>query len=366
MKHPVRLRDEIETAEAAGAALARVLAEALMQPTGDRPPLAAPLADFAERHQKVGHLIAQLRRMVGRAVQAEAGAGKTVADFARAARTRHLIWGRTLAAVRDCLAGQEWPLLPPPRPRLDLGTVQEGIVAKVFTDAHAAVNPLSQDDAARDLGCFSDIALDVDRFVWNAHLACRILMARKVPRPWSFLDVGCGSGMKVALAAEMFDAAHGLDYDPGYVEVANRALAAMRAGRCRAFHDNGLSFGGYGGYDVIYFFQPMRDPEGLQALERQIVVGARDGAILLGTYPGFLWRAEALGCRQVMADVYIKGLDEDARADLIAETRRMGPHVPLHGKGVPRGAAWLRPLWLACLANGIRAEERVPPDEADG
>ncbi len=356
MKAPERLRGEVEATERKAAAIARDMAALLGRPVAERAGLPALLADFGALHETAGHAIAQLRRMVGRVVQAEADAGETVAGFTRAARTRHLTWGRIAQAVGDCLAGHEWPLLPAARPKFDLGAVQESVVNKVFTDAHAAVNPASQDSAAGELGCFPDIALDADHFVWNAHLACRMLLAQKRSRPWSFLDVGCGGGMKVALAAEMFDRADGLDYDPGYVDAALRNFAAMKAGRCHAFQADGLTFDGYGDYDAVYFFQPMRDEDGLHALERRIVEQTRPGGLLLATYPGFLWRAAGLGCRQVMGNVYVKDMDEDAMEAWKAETRRMGPHLHLHGKGVPRGSGWLRPLWLACLANGIRPE----------
>lgn len=356
MKEPDRLRGEVEAAERKAAVIARDMAALLWRPVAERTALPGLLAAFETQRETAGHAIAQLRRMVGRMAQAEADAGGTVAGFARAARTRHLTWGRISQAVGDLLAGHEWPLLPEARPRFDLGAVQDSVVNKVFTDAHAAVNPASQDSAAGELGCFPDIALDADHFVRNAHLACRMMLAQKRPRPWSFLDVGCGGGMKVALAAEMFDRADGLDYDPGYVDAALRNFAAMKAGRCHAFHADGLTFEGYGDYDVVYFFQPMRDEERLHALERRIVAQARPGGLLLATYPGFLWRAAGLGCRQVMGNVFVRDMDEAALEAWKAETRRMGPHLQLHGKGVPRGSGWLRPLWLACLANGIRPE----------
>lgn len=356
MKAPERLRSEVEATERKAAATAREMAALLWRPVAEREGLPGLLAEFEVQRDTVGQAIAQLRRMVGRVAQAEADAGETAAGFTRAARVRHVVWGRVAQAVGDCAAGHEWPLLPDPRPRFDLGAVQESVVNKVFTDAHAAVNPASQDNAATELGCFPDIALDADHFVWNAHLACRMLLALKRPRPWSFLDVGCGGGMKVALAAEMFDRADGLDYDPGYVAAALRSFAAMKAGRCHAFQADGLSFEGYGDYDVVYFFQPMRAEDGLHALERRIVEQTPPGGLLIAPYPGFLWRGAALGCRQVMGNVYVKDMDEGALEVWKAETRRMGPHLQLHGKGVPRGAGWLRPLWLACLANGIRPE----------
>lgn len=352
MKTPDRLRGEIEATEQRAQMIAERMAALLMRPTDERAGLGALLTEFEALRGMVGQTLVHLRRSVPRATPAAASAGATLAGFARAARTRHQLWHEVSRAVADCEAGHIWPLLPGPRPKFDLLALQGEVLGKVLTDAHRAVNPATQSPDAADLGCFHDIALDAGLFVLNLHLAARMLLARKGPRPWSFLDVGCGGGMKVALAAEYFDDADGLDYDPAYVEIAGRNLGAMNA-RCRAFQADGITFDGYATYDAIYFYQPMRVEDGLLALERQVVSHAAEGAILVAPYRGFLERAAELGCRGVAGHVYVKGLTDEALEDWVAETGRMGPQIALADRAVPKGADWLVPLWRACAANGI-------------
>lgn len=354
MKKAERLQDTIEEIERRSSVIADRMAAQLSLPTGERQGLAELAAELSAQRAAAESLFVQLRRMVGRIARDDAEAGTSAAEFVRGLRGRLQLWALVDVAVAECLAGHEWPLVPEPPPRHDLAAVQASVVSKVFTSAHRAVNPVAQAAHATAFGCYPDIPLDAGFFTLNAHLACRLLMARRIPRPYAFLDVGCGGGMKVALAATMFDRADGLDYDAGYVEVANRNLQAMSAFRCRAFEADGLSFAGYDEYDVVYFFQPMQDIEGLLALERQIAANLRDGAVLIAPYAGFVWRAEALGCRQVAAGVYVKGMDEAAVAALAAEARFIGPDLYVYGTGMLRGARWLQPLWLACLNNGIR------------
>lgn len=160
--------------------------------------------------------------------------------------------------------------------------------------------------------------------------------------------------MKVALAARFFDRADGLDYDPGYVEAARANLEMMQADRCRAFQADGVTFGGYGDYDVIYVFKPMDDARGLREMELRITSDCRPGTVLIAPYTEFRLRFDSLGCQHVAADVFLSDSDPAAAAALAAAARRIGPHQLWHGSEVPRGAGWPRPLWLACQANGIR------------
>ncbi len=354
MRSPERVRARIEAIEEQARGPARDAAAALWRPPDERFELPAAAAELRRLQTAAAVELTELRRL---AIRTERTARtEELNEFIRAVRTRVQYWARINDAVDDCAAGHEWPLVPARRPKLDLGAVQESVLTKVFTDAHAAANRTQQKAEAAALGCFPDIALGVGHFVQSAHLACRLLMARRQRRPFSFLDVGCGGGMKVALAAEFFDRAEGLDYDQGYVEVATANFYAMRAGRCRAFHADGITFDGYADYDVIYFYRPMQDDDGLMALERQICAQCRPGTILIASYPGFQSRFGALGCQHVAADVYLRDADEAASVALSEAARRIGPHVLLHGKGVPRGTGWLKHLWLACLANGIRPE----------
>lgn len=356
MKTPDRLRQEIEAIERRAFALSDRMTALLMGPVDDRVGLGALLAEFEALRAMAEQELTRLRRKIPRSMLPAASAGVTEGAFARAARTRLKVWTRVARAVGEIDAGMVWPLMPDTFPRLDPYAIQSNLLGRVLTDAHRAVNPAVQSGSAAELGCFPDIALDSNLFVTNLHLAARMLLARRHPRPWSFLDVGCGGGMKLALAAPWFDRATGLEYDPVYVETARRNLDAMRASRCAVVEADGLAFDGYGDHDVVYFYQPMKIEDGLLALERRIVAQAGEGAILIAPYHGFRHRAEDLGCLHVDGYVFVKGTDRGAVADLMAETRRMGPHMVLHDERVPAGTDWLEPLWRACVANGIRPE----------
>lgn len=353
-----RLRAQSETLERQAAELAQAAATELMRPTSERAPIGGALDALSALHGQAALQVTNLRRLLGKEMRdapRPKGPDLTDAQYARLLRTRLRLWSAVIEAAQDCDAGHVWPLLPDPRPRLDLGAAQEAALNAVFTRAHRALNPGPQAEAAAHLGCFPDIPLNAGWFLSNAHLACRLLRARKHAGPTRFLDVGCGGGVKVVLASELFDTADGLDIDQGYVETAGRTLAAMRATRCRVFQADGLTFDGYADYDVIYFYQPMSDQDGLMRLERRIAETAAPGAILIAPYAEFAARAGQLGCLRVAAGVFVTAIADAELGRLVAETRRIGPHAIVNpDQSVPDEAGWLRPLWLACEANGIR------------
>lgn len=350
------LRTHAEACELRAARLSSEIVAHLMSPTRERTPVGDALAELARLRTEVELLVLRLRSEIGLRSdkgQRPATRHKTAEQYCKVMRSRLRMWEQVVAAAADCLAGHDWPLLPPPRPRFDLGAVEETILARVFTRAHSAINPVAQAAKAADLGCFPDIPLNAGRFLVNAHLAYRVLLARKQERPFRFLDVGCGGGVKVVLAADLFDRTEGLEFDPGYVEVALRTLAAMRAARSAIMQADGLTFEGYGDFDVIYFYQPMVDFDGLHLLERRIVETAQPGTVLIAPYDGFLTRAADLGCAQLCDAVFILGLDEAGADQLRADVARIGPDIVNPDLRLPTHAGWLRPLWLACQANGV-------------
>ena len=341
----------VESLERSGAAAARALASELMRPTAERDDAGDAAAALAMALEAARDAAGRMRRQIGSSTRLQrSGTGQAL----RALCARLDQWDRVAAAAQDCLAGHEWPLVPAAASRLDLGGAQGSLVSGAFTRAHRAINPARQDRASADRGAHADIPLDAARFVAAAHLAYRLRLATKTPRPWRFLDVGCGGGVKVALAAEFFDDAIGIEIDPGYAASATRNFAAMRAHRCRVEVTDALTYGGYGGFDVIYFYQPMHDMTDLLALEQRILEQSRDDVILIAPYPGFAMRAASLGCVPVDGTVFMKAAMADGLGELLAETRRMGPHVFGADDDPPQNLGWLRPLWLACTANGIR------------
>ena len=359
MLNPERLRELAEAAELRATGLAQEIAAELMRPTTKRRRVDDDLNALLRLQVEVGRIARQMRHVVPSPTlrDRKPGFGRiTTPQYLKLLRTRVSLWMKVIEATAECIAGHEWPLVPELRPRFDLGGVQQGLLNAAFTVAHRAVNPTPQAENADEHGCFPDIPLNVARFMAITHLAYRLLLARKHPGPVRFLDVGCGGGVKVAIASELFAEAVGMEYDPGYVEVAARTFKAMRTNRCSVFQADGLTYDGYADYDVIYFYQPMSDDDGLIALERQIVERARPGTILLAPYQLFAPRAKALNCALVHESVYVKDASAKEVAVLIAEAHRMGPHIVKPDKGVPAEAGWLTPLWLACEANGIRPD----------
>lgn len=338
---------------------ARVVVEVaseLFKPTAQRAPVAEALTVLRDHHAAVADMASRLRAEIGgtgaRFLRQARIAG-TDERFLRLMHVRLALWHKVLDAADHVDAGHEWPLLPPPRDRFDLGAPEERIMARVFTRAHLAVNMTPQGAESSDLGCFPDIPLNVGSFLVNAHLAYRVLLARKQERPFRFIDVGCGGGVKVILAADLFDRADGLEYDAGYVETARQTVRATKAARSEIVQADGITYGGYSDYDVIYFYQPMSKADGLLAMEEQIATTAVPGTILIAPYEGFLRRAEGVGCMRLCDRVYVTGLDEAGAEALRAEVMRMGPHVVEPDERLPANLGWLRPLWQACQANGI-------------
>ena len=254
--------------------------------------------------------------------------------------------------------------MPDPRPPFDLGQGQDRAIANVLTRATYAVTTPAQSADAVDLGCYPDIPLNAARFMCNIHLAHRMTLARKQRAPVRFIDVGCGSGLKVALAAQVFGQADGLDYDAGYAAAATRILAAMGAAHSRVFQADAMTFDGFAGYEVIYFYEPMYEP-GLMTLEARVIGAARPGTIVIAPSQRFIQRAAGLGLVRINDAVYLKGEPSDGVEALITETRRMGPHFVGPDHRLPPEATWVAPLWHACLANGIDPDQ-TPVGSANG
>ena len=350
------LRAQAEACEFRAARLASEIVAQLVSPTTERTPVNDALAELAHLRVEVEMLVLRLRSEIGLRGDKglrRAGLQQTTERYCKVMRNRLRIWARVVVAAEQCLAGNEWPLLPPPRPRYDLGAAEEAVMSRVFTRAHYAINPVEQAAEAEALGCFADIPLNVGRFLANAHLARRLLMARKHRGPARFLDVGCGGGVKVVLASELYDEAMGLEYDAGYVEAARRDVAQMKALRCGVLHADGLTFEGYGAFDVIYFYQPMQNVDQLHRLEERIATTARPGTVLIAPYNNFIQRAPVLGSAAIRESVYVVGLPDTEVDALTDEIARMGPDIVDPDAAIPMDAGWLRPLWQACQANGV-------------
>lgn len=91
----------------------------------------------------------------------------------------------------------------------------------------------------------------------------------------SFLDVGCGIGTKVLLAATMFDA-HGIEISEEHLELSHRLGCPTN----RTFKADALDYNGYHRFDFIYFYRPIRDEEIQTCLEEHIRKSMKVGAVI--------------------------------------------------------------------------------------
>ncbi len=220
----------------------------------------------------------------------------------------------------------------------------------VFDQLHEIFKPQIQTEDARDHGCFADITLPNSTFVAYAHAAYRTLLALGKKSPTRFLDVGCGTGFKVMMAARYFDQCDGLEYDPAYVSAAKRFLRRGGFETCSAFKADGLTYEGYGDYDVLYFYRPMREDDQLQELEAQILRCARPKTLVIAPYRVFETRFERYGCARVCGWLYVT--DSSASdAEILRKTAEMtGPFV---GKIPPRGQSLWDPILVSSAAKGF-------------
>lgn len=215
---------------------------------------------------------------------------------------------------------------------------------QVYNALHRLANLTDQDRQAHEDAAFPDIPMPLMPFDDLMRAAYRVTLALGPGQPRRFLDIGCGGGTKVFLASRYFERCDGLDLDSGYIAAAQSTLLALDAQECSAFQANAVEFDGYGDYDVIYFFRPMRDDALLDALEDRLMEQVRPGTVIIAPYGsdlkprGHSRLPKFEGCISVtgLTDAEAKQLHQDAEATGTEIVRRshMRSHpgfwAPLH------------------------------------
>ncbi|MBE3639613.1 methyltransferase domain-containing protein [Mangrovicoccus algicola] len=242
-------------------------------------------------------------------------------------------WPVIDAMLRPQVRHRRQPLIDDPDRLPPVAAMRERVSDRLFAQLHALLNEEEQDPAAREHGCFADIPLAQSLFLREMHAARRCLIAARPGRPMRFLDIGCGAGLKVISAAPYFDRCAGLEYDPGYAARARGLFAGLPHDRCRVIEGDALSFAGYGDFDVLYFFRPMRDDATLARLEARIAAGARPGTLLVAPYRIFATRAADLGCAHVAGHVWLAGADARRADRLRRAAEAIGTGLPLDSDG---------------------------------
>ena len=233
-------------------------------------------------------------------------------------------WSSVDRMVRTQVPSRPVPLFPPPNAVDPVGQAHAALTDWHLDDLHAAMTCVDQSADARARGCYSDITYPHTAFTRQIHAARRVRLALAPGSRTGFLDVGCGSGMKLLLAARVFESAQGIEFDTGFASLARGLLQAAPQGNCSVFEGDALEFADYGQYDVIYFFRPMRHTDQLARLEDCIVSSARNGAILIAPYPQFANRAASLGCAHIGEAVYLSGASQDEADELRAKAEFTG------------------------------------------
>ncbi len=337
--------------------------------------VARVLADHAETPETLGPLLQEATRTAQRLellrlqfshplVMAQAGASAEIGPrenqqrmerqiYMRGLAHRRALWLRASEAMADLRAGRRVPLYPAFRPEDTALRERYRAMDAAFMAMHRLANPTDQNASAEDHGCFSDIPLPPSDFAAHVHAASRVAIAQRRPRPLRFLDVGCGGGIKVLMAAEFFEVSHGLEYDPGYALNAEQTLARAGTPGCHAFEGDGLTFDGYGSYDVIYFFRPMRDDAGMRALEARIVTEAREGTLLIAPYREFDPANQPRPVARIAGAVHVVGADEAAAEALHDAAERSGVGIYDSRRPVSPDTGYLGPLLAALWARGF-------------
>ncbi|MFQ5623313.1 MAG: class I SAM-dependent methyltransferase [Paracoccaceae bacterium] len=265
-------------------------------------------------------------------------------------------WAPVIACLRQQASGPPLALYAGRASRRDIDAAQLAVSDEVFLILHRIANPADQHELARAHGCYPDIPMRPSEFLEHAHAAYRVAIAQRRAVPVRFLDVGCGGGVKVLLAAGFFGRADGLEYDPAYARAARGLFSAAGADSCTVIEGDALSFGNYRDYDVVYFFKPMSDPEKLAALEERVVSGVRPGTILVAPYHHFLGRSSELGCARVVGSIYLASTPQAAADDVRAAAERVGAARPRRARA-PADCGFWQPVVDAARANGFEPFE---------
>ena len=183
-------------------------------------------------------------------------------------------------------------------------------------------------NAEDHVGKHHDIPLPFTHFARLMQLARRTALALGRTAPVSFLDVGCGVGLKVLQAAQVFEIAQGLEYDNSRVVVADKLMRNARRPDDKVFQADAISYDGYGGFDVIYAYKPLSALDLLIQMEQGIVAQAKPGTVLVMPYTEFEERFQDMGCGRVARLVYVTGYKDRDMKPLLRKIARIGFIVP--------------------------------------
>lgn len=269
------------------------------------------------------------------------------------------LWNRIINAARLCADHQPCPLYDAPLAEGSPAAQRIAALDNLMVKLHEFVNARDQQsDESEQMGFFKDIPLPASVFCAHLHAAYRICLAQRRDTPIRFLDVGCGGGTKVLLASEFFGRTDGLEFDPKYVAAAQTLMATISGDNCDIFQGDALCFEDYAAYDVIYFYQPIRNPKLLIELEQRICSESRPGTVIIAPYQGFMGRYSDYNCGHVAGNVWLAHASQDFADRTRQRAESLGAVL------IPQPMEWeshagvLQPLSTALRNNGFHVKAR--------
>ncbi len=257
---------------------------------------------------------------------------------------RHLRLYPTAVTRLQAVLRHRLPLFPPPPPPYGPEAQTLALHSRTWDRMHAHLSPHTPNLYHDTPGHHGDLPYPSTDFLRYAMAARRICLAMDKHAP-AFLDVGCGIGLKVFQAAELFAQADGLEYEPAHAAAGQAMMQRTGWLQSRIFHADALSFNHYDDYDVLYVYKPMYG-DALQQMEARLIAQARPGTLLIAPYTDFTTRFETMGCTRIEGFLYIIRPPKTLSATLKRATKT-GCALPARPKNGYAEDGFLAPLHLA-------------------
>lgn len=142
-------------------------------------------------------------------------------------------------------------------------------------------------------GEFHYIPLDAIDFCQDFTMAAELSFYGGQAHP-KFIDVGCGIGSKLILAASCGahygvsgHSIYGIEKDPRYLVVAKKLLAEAHVSGATLIKNDFFNLT-FEDFDIVYFYGPLMDHEKEVKLEKLIVETIKPGAYIIGHYARYL------------------------------------------------------------------------------
>jgi protein-L-isoaspartate O-methyltransferase len=272
-------------------------------------------------------------------------------DLIRAAGRRSFLWNEVAEMIEKQKETFYAPLIDP-APNLIMRPM-DGLLTDLMHGLHGSANPNHRKKAKSRATEHADIPLSGDEFINLMRASYRIAQAMALPRPRSFLDVGCGGGSRSFAAASFFEIADGLEYDPDYYAASKELFRRVNPIRCTAIEGDALQFDDYSSYQIIYFYRPMTKDAMLVDLENRILSQAAPGTIIVAPRSQTLHWGNAAKAPVVCKNIHLAHVSEAKAAEVRAKAESIGPDWVIDLQSLESSAGFWAPILQVSHQNGF-------------